>query len=192
AQIYLASTKPVNIPFKIISAAPDSTVWLKTRVYVRNMKSADRLAYTYFKGTTRLDQNVKSGTRDSIQTAAPAYGQSATYKGCVQIWYGGDSTKVFPNEPSCWTWIYTRPQLPPATIDSVVRLAIRTKPKAQLGPFARAKLADGSLEPVRDVHQMQVCAFFQMKDSTWKKASNYDNIPTCDTLYQQFLSERTG
>jgi len=184
---HLAATRFVDVPF---SVAPDSLVWLKTKVYVRNMKANDRLAYTYFKDTSMVKRNIKTGAKDSVQAAAPDYGQKAVYKGCVQIWYGGDSTKVFPAEPSCWTWEYTRPATPPATIDSVVRLALRSQPLVPGGPWERRE--DQTEAMATDSNRVQFCAYVKMKDSTWKKTSNADGIPICENLYQQLLSERTG
>lgn len=167
--------------------APDSTVWLKSRVYVRNFKTADRVAYTYFKDGALITRNIKAALRDSVQASAPDYGNSAVYRGCAQLWLGGDSTKASPSTPSCWNWTWTRPATPDAVLDSIVRLAIMARPLVPGGPFV---VPAGGV--ATDANRAQVCAFFVMKDGSKKKAINSDNNQICEELYQQFLTERTG
>lgn len=182
----LASTRIVYLR----TLAPDTLLWLKSQVYVSNFKTADRIAYSFYKDNALLARHILSSKRDSLQAAGPAYDSTSVYKGCAQVWLNGDSTKATPATAPCWSWSYKRPSAPPATLDSIKRVAIRVLPLVPGGPWAR-RSTDGVLEAATDSNQARVCAFFVMLDGSKKKAINSDNIQKCDEEFQRFLAERS-
>lgn len=165
---------------------PDSTVWLATKVYARNLVAGDTTVFTYFRNDTLLVTRRWTRSWDSLQTRAPGYGLTATYKGCAQLERGGRTGSKYPGAPLCWTWPYSRPALPvpPPVLDSLVRIVLRMKPLVLGGPYVRSGTAN-------DLNRAQACAFGGMASGRRVKLANSWNNRTCELLYQAWVRSET-
>lgn len=173
--------------------APDSTVWLATRVYPRNMTAGDSVRFTYWRNDTLLNTRRWTRTWDSLRTAAPAYGQVARFRGCGQVIRWADSAgvrvqRLYPQPAMCWDWSYTRPPLPipDPGVDSVIRVELRVQPLVKGGPVVT--LAGQAPTPL---NQVQLCAFARLKSGARVKYRQSTNNPTCELLYQAWVRSET-
>ena len=166
--------------------AGDSILQSGTTVYAKNLVATDTVRFDYYLNDSLFKTRRYPRTWDSLKVAAPAYGVTARYKGCVQVERAG---KKYPAVPPCWTWVFTRGPAPviEPTVDSVARLATRVVPLVPGGPFAQRI---GQLAPT-DSNRAQVCVFAVLKSGKRVKTQNSWNNPRCEAAFQQFLLEAT-
>lgn len=191
----------------VVRVAPDSTVTLKTQVWARNLAAGDTLRFTYARNDSiQVTHRSRAGT-DQAQVGAPAYGQTASYRGCVQLERGGRSSgRVIPSQPLCWSqpWVYTRPALPtpPPVIDSVKQLAaILVKPDSWIVTPAMWKakniyadssgrLVDSTGAPLgfscpqgARCPQEVFCAYGRQRDGQLRMLAPQDTMKVCRTRF---------
>jgi hypothetical protein len=163
----------------------DSTLTLGTKVFASGLLTTDTVRYDYYAGTKLLRTKRLTRLVDSLPAqAAPAYGATLVYQGCIQIERGGRTGLKFPAAPACWTQSFTR-TAPTPVIDSVVPLvkivlmpptvSLYT-PKVTLDP---TKLTD-------TLSQKYLCAFGIEPDGTKVKLKNSWNRPECEATYQSW------
>lgn len=177
--------------------APDSTVKLRTQVYVSNWHPGDSLLYSYYRGAasasvTGLKSSAPIATQrsvallDSVFAVAPAYGDSASFLGCAQIRYGSNGSL---SALSCWVgkWKYLRSAPPAAAIDSLKRVDLRGEPLVPGGPYTSVAGRDTG-----DSSLVQFCVFGVFKSGARVKLANSQHVPRCEQLYQRWLGEALG
>lgn len=225
ALVLLAGPLPAQAPVTVTGsiawlAGADSTVKLGTALTVSGFIPGDTVRYEYYRGTARIGIKRTRALRDSLITAAPAYGASQTFKGCAQVERGGRASGVkYPATAACWTWTYTRP-VPAGAIDSIWRLAnITLRPlgpplavdsarrcgKWQAANPGRSVWANNSVN-VRAVAACtasderlvvwQFCAFAEYEDTAHHiqrvLTVNSASIPYCVSQFQRWLAEASS
>jgi hypothetical protein len=156
-------------------SAPDSTVTVGTQLYIQGALLAgfDSVRFDFYS-----NDSVKVTKRTPLLAfrttlPAPAYGKSATYKGCAQVERGGRTSGVkLPAAPICWTWSYTR-DIPTLAADSVVRLVLKP-PVVNFSAAGESRF---------------FCAFGVTVSGRRVKMANSWNRPECEAAYQSWLAE---
>lgn len=151
-----------------VAAGPDSSVTVGTQVFATGVIPGDTVLYTFLaNGVTKVTKRTPALSYKTT-VAAPAYGGTMEYKGCVQFERGGRTASKVPEKPLCWTWSYLRP-LPPLVVDSLKQIVL-VPPVAEIVPLA----------------SVQTCAFGILKSGLRVKLQNSWNRPECEEPYQSF------
>jgi hypothetical protein len=114
-----AAPKPrvtaIGVAFTI---APDSTVTATAGVRIRGtLQPGDQIRFKFTKDGVVVANQVVPELSVTQTLPAPGYGQTSSYNACARVVYpsGTQSAEVCGLTP----WVYTRPGLPPAEVESV-------------------------------------------------------------------------
>jgi hypothetical protein len=114
-----AAPKPrvtaIGVAFTI---APDSTVTATAGVRIRGtLQPGDQIRFKFTKDGVVVANQLVSELSLTQTLPAPGYGQTSSYNACARVVYpsGTQSAEVCGTTP----WVYARPGLPPAEVESV-------------------------------------------------------------------------
>lgn len=171
----------------------DTTLRTGTVVFARNLVAGDTIVYRYFRNDSVQLVHRRVETADTAQLAMPALGQTASYRGSIQVERGGrNSGKKYPATQLSWAaFPYTR-SAPDVVVDSIIRLVIRNVPKLDTVPrpgFLVAARRGLPYEPT-DTNQMTTCAFGITRLGRRVKMQNSWNRAPCERAYRAWIAGR--
>lgn len=156
-----------------VTLAPDSTIHAAMVVTLSGpLQAPDAIRYTVYRNDS-LQADVSSTVTDTtFMLGAPAYGQTAVYKGCGRVFRGTSPSGGF----KCASLSYTRPEAPlppPPVVDSVI-----------------VRPASATLQPGGS---QQFCAFCRLTDLRWVMCGpQAGQRAYCDEQFAQYLTERAA